>query len=163
MTFWLIVICILFAALPIGFLIGWLACAHWSSRAAQRESSRLERPKDLPSPQPESVLQYAEAAFRSFNAVTDDLHHDVGLHGERIAEATTSLSDPSPEQIEGTVARIIEANAWLQQQLIVAQKTIREQSLELEQRMVEANSDGLTGIANRRAFDLELQCQLARW
>ena len=61
------------------------------------------------------------------------------------------------------MGRIIEANAWLQDQLLTAQATIKHQQSELEQRIQEANSDGLTGIGNRRAFELELDRQLALW
>ncbi len=150
------------ASLPVGFVLGWLARTQWMRRSAERESLRDGQLTDSDPPS-EHFFQYAEAAFRSFTAVTDDLRHDVGLHGERIAEATTSLAEQSPEHISGTVSRIVEANAWLQNQLVIAQSTIRKQSVELERRMVEANSDALTAIANRRAFDLELQCQLARW
>jgi diguanylate cyclase len=149
------------ASLPVGFVLGWLASYQLSRRQAEREApakgSKDERPPA------DGFYQHADAAFRSFTAVTDNLSHDVGVHGERIAAATSSLADQTPEHIGGAVARIIEANGWLQNQLVIARSTIRKQSIELERRMVEANSDALTTIANRRAFDLELKCQLGRW
>lgn len=151
------------ASLPIGFVLGWLACAHGARRSPAQNPSHDGEPAHRPLVPTEALLQHAEAAFRSFSAVTDELHHDVGLHGERIAAATNSLTDRSPQDMEGAVSRIVQANSWLQTQLVSAQSTIREQAIELEQRMLEANSDGLTGIANRRAFDLELRRQLARW
>ncbi len=163
--FSLILFCL--ASLPIGFLVGCLVCSQavQRSRLSQAKAQRCEPPKSATANVESVVLQHAETAFRSFCAISENLHRDVGRHGERIAAATTSLGvhGIAPANIELTVARIIEANAWLQDQLLTAQSTIREQSIELEQRMLEANTDGLTGVANRRAFDLELERQLARW
>lgn len=156
------------ACLPVGFLAGCLVC-QGRVRAAKQcepESDKSSEPAaDVDSRQGLLLLRHAETAFRSFCALTDDLHHDVGEHKERIAAATTSLGNAghSKSDVQGAVTRIVEANAWLQDQLVEAQKTIRKQSAELEERILEANTDGLTGIGNRRAFDLELNQQLARW
>jgi diguanylate cyclase len=148
------------ASLPLGFVLGWLARLQGASRSeCAADGAEKVTPATVDT---QVILQHAETAFRSFCDVTDGLHHDVGLHGEKLAAATTSLHKESKD-VERVVSRIVEANAWLQDQLVTAQKTIREQALELERRMTEANSDCLTGIANRRAFDMELQRQLARW
>jgi diguanylate cyclase len=152
----------------VGFLAGCLVCQS-RTRSPQRstpESGDASAPTENVDPQRGLLLlRHAETAFRSFCALTDDLHHDVGEHKERLAAATTSLDNAmhTKSDVQGAVTRIVEANAWLQDQLVEAQKTIRKQSAELEERILEANTDGLTGIANRRAFDLELNQQLARW
>jgi diguanylate cyclase (GGDEF)-like protein len=166
------------ACLPVGFLLGCLvsqgrhrrckiavseACP--SSSASVTAASSDSPPSAVAASANVALLQYAETAFRSFCALTDDLSNDVGQHNERLAAVTTSLSleSRSPDELQRAITRIVEANAWLQMQLVDAQKTIRQQSIELEERILEANTDGLTTIANRRAFDLELERQLADW
>jgi diguanylate cyclase len=148
------------ASLPLGFALGWLTRLQSAGRA-DRSSFETSTRTGRPSIDSDVLLKHASAAFRSFCDVTDGLHRDVDMHGARLAAATTSLNQD--RDVECVVARIVEANAWLQDQLVTAQKTIRQQAVELERRMVEANSDGLTNIANRRAFDMELQRHLARW
>ena len=153
------------AFLPIGFLIGCLVALQFVHRG---DRDRPTADRDSKTEPPASgtellMLQHAETAFRSFCAVTDDLHRDVGRHKEQLAAAGTSLTGKPPGDVERAVARIIEANAWLQDQLLTAQATIKHQQVELEQHIVEAHSDGLTGIGNRRAFDLELARHLGLW
>jgi diguanylate cyclase (GGDEF)-like protein len=162
-TLYVALFCLAF--LPLGFLIGCLVATQFAQRS---ESARIPNDRELKS-EPSAggadllMLQHAETAFRSFCAVTDDLHRDVGRHKEQIAAAGTSLAGLPPKDVERAAARIIEANAWLQDQLLTAQSTIKHQQAELEHHILEANSDGLTGIANRRAFDLELGRHLATW
>jgi diguanylate cyclase (GGDEF)-like protein len=153
------------AFLPLGFLIGCLVSTHFAGRSQTSSPAGDHEPKTEPSASGADLLmmQHAETAFRSFCAVTDDLHRDVGRHKEQIAAAGTSLAGLPAKDVERAVARIIEANAWLQDQLLTAQATIKHQQSELEHHILEANSDGLTGIGNRRAFDLELARQLSLW
>jgi diguanylate cyclase len=54
------------------------------------------------------------------------------------------------------VAKLVEANRHLQQQLASAETKLQAQSRELETHAAEARTDALTGLANRRAFDHEL-------
>jgi diguanylate cyclase (GGDEF)-like protein len=151
-----------YVSLPLGFVLGWLVCLNFSSRIAGNSYSAVEKQTSRAAVAPDILLLHAETAFRSFSAVTEDLQHDVGLHGERISRATTLLA-ASSQNIAAAVSCIAEANAWLQGQLVSAQSTIRQQAIELERWMLEANSDGLTSIGNRRAFDLELERHLSRW
>jgi diguanylate cyclase len=151
------------AFLPLGFLIGCLVATQFVQRRDQDRPGDQEKTEPSASGAELLVLQHAETAFRSFCAVTDDLHRDVGRHKEQLAAAGTSLAGMPPVDVERAVARIIEANAWLQDQLLTAQATIKHQQAELEQHILEAHSDGLTGIGNRRAFDLELARRLALW
>jgi diguanylate cyclase (GGDEF)-like protein len=153
------------AFLPIGFLIGCLVAMQFVQRSDRDRPSADPEKKAEPSASGAELLmmQHAESAFRSFCAVTDDLHRDVGRHREQLAAAGTSLTGRPPGDVERAVGRIIEANAWLQDQLLTAQATIKHQQAELEQHILEAHSDGLTGIGNRRAFDLELARRLALW
>jgi diguanylate cyclase len=149
----------------LGFLIGCLVATQFVQRRDQDRPTADQENKTEPSASGAEllVMQHAETAFRSFCAVTDDLHRDVGRHKEQLAAAGTSLAGMPPGDVERAVARIIEANAWLQDQLLTAQATIKHQQAELEQHILEAHSDGLTGIGNRRAFDLELERHLALW
>ncbi len=59
-----------------------------------------------------------------------------------------------------TISRIAGANTRLNEQLVLAKTQIEDQSKLLDTQMAAALTDQLTGIANRRAFDQELNRRL---
>ena len=94
---------------------------------------------------------------------------DVGEHSSRVQEISKELTahagdanEPDAEVL-GTVARIIEANGRLQEQLKSAEVKLQEQAHEIEVREADALTDVLTGVANRRAFNAELARRIAEW
>lgn len=76
-----------------------------------------------------------------------ELRNDATMNNER--ESTNSSVLPLVEQI-------IQTNQHLQARLEAAEKQLEQQTQKIESYLSEARTDGLTGLANRRAFDKKL-------
>jgi diguanylate cyclase (GGDEF)-like protein len=100
------------------------------------------------------------------NRLTADVDSDVGRHATRVAEISGGLSGDqhlSVSAAEDAAAQLLEANRLLQQDLASAKQELQEQRRQLDSYMVEALTDPLTGLANRRKFDQELARRFAQW
>lgn len=80
---------------------------------------------------------------------------DVSAHSEKVVHISDRLAAPSsePDQVMSTINEIISANQAMQGQLADAQKRIAQQSRMIEQASMQARTDALTGLANRRALN----------
>lgn len=82
---------------------------------------------------------------------------DVDAHQSRVQAVNDSLQEQdsvaAPADILASVNDLIRANEVMQQQLHSAQDRIQEQTLKLETAEKQAQTDALTRVANRRAFD----------
>ncbi len=114
-------------------------------------------------------IEKAQEVLASFCQVSLGLHKDVGSHQAKIEAVGETLAklgfDNQPQSVivSRAVKSILEANTCLQGQLASAQSVIEDQACELERQFRDANTDALTGIANRRAFDHELGRCFANW
>ena len=88
----------------------------------------------------------------------------------RSRRSTTELqaiADESPSEeadaVFATIGRMIDANNELQKRLALAEKQIAAQAADLRSYETEARTDSLTDLANRRAFDDEMQRRFAEW
>jgi diguanylate cyclase len=61
------------------------------------------------------------------------------------------------------VEQIMESNLQLQSRLSAAEQQLEQQTKQLESYLSEARTDGLTGLANRRAFDKKLDEMFAQY
>ncbi len=95
----------------------------------------------------------------------DSAHHlaaGVDAAITRHCHALTSINrrlgdEPaSAARVHEAVSELIEANARLQADLMLALQAFREHQRQLERLIDQARTDPLTELANRRAFDLEL-------
>ncbi len=81
---------------------------------------------------------------------------DVDAHQTRVQEVNNSLSDDnatSPDTVFDAVNQLIEANEQMQAQLQSAQDQIHEQAVQIESAERRAQTDALTRVPNRGAFD----------
>ena len=85
---------------------------------------------------------------------------DVDAHDARLTEVNSSLetgdSQPTMEIVMSAVERLMQANEAMQIQLRESRDQIVEQAGQLEKAEKRANTDALTRVWNRRAFDREL-------
>jgi diguanylate cyclase (GGDEF)-like protein len=90
----------------------------------------------------------------------------MGAHSarvEKISREMTSLganADPAGNAVLGAARELLQANERLRAELDAAKGDLQRHAQKLETHMAEARTDGLCGIANRRAFDEELARRL---
>jgi len=143
---------LLFAAvmLAIGMVAGWWLFRSPGGSGAQAADTR-------------------EAAQR-IRELVDSVSQDVGAHNSimqsynsELSEATAGEDKPINDLVLGTVTGMIEANEKLQSQLAAAESKLKKQAEEIELHVNDARTDQLTGINNRRAFDLDIAERHEEW
>lgn len=84
---------------------------------------------------------------------------EVHQHSHTVEEINDDLLAISgdPEGVTRVIARLMEANRQLDSRLNEAENRLQEQSQMLRSQRVEARTDALTGLPNRRVFDEEIQ------
>ena len=114
-------------------------------------------------------LDRSKAALARLHELAERVAADVGEHSSRVQEISQELTQASADGapldsvVLGTVARIIEANSRMQEQLKSAEVKLQEQAQQIEIHAADAMTDALTSGRNRRAFDAELNGRLAEW
>ncbi|HEX7450393.1 MAG TPA: GGDEF domain-containing protein [Pirellulales bacterium] len=98
--------------------------------------------------------------------LADSAAAGVGEHTSRVEQISQELAAlsadggvPLEEAILSAAARLVEANEHLETELATAKNQLDEHARQIESHMAEARTDGLVGVANRRAFDEELERQ----
>lgn len=147
---------ILLATLTLGIAVGWwLRGGNLGRKSAAAQQQHTQH-----------VLQ----ALHRLQELTSDVAGHIGQHvssietiNHELAELrSTSLNAPDASVVDA-VARIVQVNDELTRQLASAKVRIQEQAGEIDQYVAEARTDLLTGLANRRGFDDELQRSFAQW
>lgn len=137
-----------------------------------RRGSAAAAPPPPPAPgptgNPEFEIRGDKAAefLDRIHKLTADVDSDVGRHATRVAEISGGLSGDQQLTIsaaEDAATQLLEANRLLQQDLATAKEELQAQRRQLDSYMVEALTDALTGMANRRKFDQELVRRFAQW
>lgn len=145
-----------------------LAIKRW---LANREAASEETP-DSASDEQQAWLDAEQARMlvERLHEVAVRLSQHVDEHNTSVEEINAELlsldfhdSERTVKVVLGAVDRIAQANSRLSERLSEAKDTIETQANLMEARMVDALTDPLTGIANRRAWDHELQRRLAEW
>lgn len=141
-----------------GAVIGWVIGHQWSSHAKQPHQQNSETDDSLDSAVDEQAR--IEAVTRKIRSLTLSVAADMSAHQSKVADITTDLeasaSQSHTEAIVATVAELVAVNKAMQEKLDASQQQIREQSKQLQTTQQLANTDALTGLANRRVLDAEL-------
>ncbi len=87
--------------------------------------------------------------------VASDVDKHKALMG-RISEELHATDDKEPAAVLRAVGKLIQSNERMQQQLNSAEEKLESQARQIVTHAVEAHTDALTALANRRAFDKEL-------
>ncbi len=146
----------LLAVLAAAQAVTWLAFG-WSVRRQHLQNSQLERQRvfDLIGRLHGLATGMACQVEQQLSRV-DSLNHDLTLF-----QATAVNANGADDPVLGLVERTVDANQSLRQELASAEARLQEQAGQIEQYMAAAHTDVLTGLANRRAFDNELQRRIA--
>ena len=99
--------------------------------------------------------------LQELGAWTNEYRGGVSRYQDELVEirrgAAKSAGGESPSAaVLPLVEQIMQTNQQLQQRLEAAEKQLEHQTRQIESYLSEARTDGLTGLANRRAFDKKL-------
>lgn len=161
------------------FGIGFVS-AKWLRLSAKREDKNEESqsshasvlaegvPQDRPACHTDGSREASVAAAEAISEVVDRVRSladgvriEVHEHSQSVEQinhdllATANLSDP--EAASRVISRLIDANRHLDSRLNLAEARLQEQSQLLRSHRVEARTDALTGLPNRRVFDEEIE------
>jgi diguanylate cyclase len=123
---------------------------------------------------PETIGSFSRAetqhilnALRSFATWTSDFSEDFHRYRTQMndlsVKASKENSFQTKEDVKGLLGQIVVANRELQSRLDNAEKKLEQQTHELAGYLNEARTDGLTGLANRRAFDQRIDECFKNW
>ena len=91
---------------------------------------------------------------------------DISRHAyeiDELAEELNAVPPDDPAAIMAAAAAMLVANRRLQADLATAHAEIQEQRQKVDALSAESRTDPLTGLANRRAFDEELNRRFDQW
>jgi len=111
-------------------------------------------------------IRYAREVLGRLRELAAHVAAGVGEHTSRVEEINEELHSvglDEPEAVVSAVDKLIHANSTMQEQLASADERLREQAQQIECHAAEARTDALTGLANRRAFDDEMDHRLAEF
>lgn len=114
----------------------------------------------------ESDVEQASLFLKTIWTLAASVDDDVDRHSNRVAEISDGLQEPQrldPQTVMRAANSLIEANQRLQHDLNETKSELKEQRQRIDTYMVDARTDALTGLANRRAFDEELSRRFTDW
>jgi diguanylate cyclase len=91
---------------------------------------------------------------------------DVEQHSSQMEEMNAQLTTAGrqqPNTIIDAVTKLVQANQHMQEKLASTEDKLREQARQIESRSLEARTDSLTLLANRRSFDEEVARRVAEF
>jgi len=132
--------------------------AGWWLRSARRAKANTS----------EALSRALADALGKLQTIADDMGHGAFQHAEQVEAVGRRLDDVASTDVDRLhqalvdgMTEIVSANTQLQSQLHEAETKLEEQSRQIETRLSESRLDLLTGIADHRAFDEELERRLA--
>jgi diguanylate cyclase len=112
----------------------------------------------------ETQAHFARETLSRLQELTTKVAADVDQHSSAVKQINARLADTEDEAaVLAAVAQLIEANKRMQEQLDSAEQRLQVQARQIESHAVEARTDALTQVANRRALDDEIRRCLAEF
>ena len=117
----------------------------------------------------QSLLEQQQmvAALRNMASWTNEFAGDFTRYQSTMESLTRDAADnkkvQTKEEVQRLLDRIVNANSHLQTRLESAEEKLDMQTKQLAGYLTEARTDGLTGLANRKAFDHKMDECFAKW
>jgi diguanylate cyclase len=107
----------------------------------------------------EAERHYARDTLARLQDLTRRVAADLDQHAECVEEITAQLASDDKDEaaVVAAVTQLIQANQRMKRQLDTAEERLEAQAVQIESHAVEARTDALTQVANRRALDHELK------
>lgn len=142
------------------FGIGFLA-STWLNLSGVKKSDD-ESPEPAPANEQDEedtdLSDMLQCAVENVQSLADGMRIDVHEHSQSVERINNDLTAISGvDGVARVIAHLIDANRHLDTRLNVAESRLLEQSQQLRSHRVEARTDALTGLPNRRVFDEGLQ------
>ena len=109
-------------------------------------------------------LQLGREVMNCVRELAKRVASDVNAHGRRVQEISDELTSRTPDgiaEVVESIASLVQANRELQDRMADAETQLRAHSRALDSFVVEARTDALTGLPNRRALDAEIAQRIA--
>jgi len=147
---------LLVAAATVGFFAG---CRLRRTTVAERGASDEAVARDSVN---SAASEESRKLLLSVRQVAQNVAVKVGMHSRQVRDLSAELQEVDCD-ISAVLARLIEANERMESQLSDAEARLRDQASMIDMHISEARTDALTGLANRRAFDDEMQKQFQKF
>lgn len=153
----------------IAMFVAGCAVGVWFTRTGANGQAKSGSTKEHDAATARAFERAMMAADRIRDLTRHAVNH-VGDHGSKVEAFTSDVkliaeqqANVSTDALLLTIGQMTCANNELQQRLSRIEQQIAAQSAELRTCSSEARTDSLTGLANRRAFDDEIQRRFAEW
>lgn len=107
----------------------------------------------------ECNIEEFSRSTQAARTATKDYNHVLAQHGEELAGHTAAAG--APQEIVKLVRTIIDHTNAIEQQMARSERQSQELRQELDRTRRSADQDHLTGLFNRRAFDLQFASEIA--
>ena len=123
------------------WLISWLRAGQAATERSQTEAAH-----------------FAQETLSRLQDLTRRVAAEVDQHAVCVEEISAQLASDETDEasVVAAVSQLIDANRRMQRQLDSAEERLEAQAAQIESHAVEARTDPLTQVANRRALDDEL-------
>ena len=138
-----------------GLVSGWFLRRGITVTSQPVEPNEDDLKPEAPTPEAAGTAK----VLTKLNKIVESISFDVEEHNESVEDVTKELQlmDLSDtESVVAVVARLVGANNKLQHQLTSAEARLQDQAKIIQVHVRDARTDPLTSVANRRAFDSEI-------
>lgn len=104
-----------------------------------------------------SLMQQLAAWTTEYSGNVSNYQTRLGTISRQFQRDAAASKPPSTTRVLDLLGEIMQSNASLQQRLESAEKQLDRQTRQIESYLTEARTDGLTQLANRRAFDAKIE------
>lgn len=142
---------LLLAATNAGLIAGYLLPRRTALTTAPQPIAPAPSPAENP-----VDFKAKDEFLLAIQRVTEDVAARVGAHSQQVHAISTELQADGCD-ITAIITRLVSANDSMERQLAEAETRMKDQAAMIEVHVTQARTDALTGLANRRAFDDEIQ------
>ena len=118
-------------------------------------------------PERDATMKVLRDVLVEMERVTGDVHERNSEMQQTARDVDDMVVTPEMQEIKqavlGHVSKLIESNQELEDNLLYTQYRVQEQAQEIDTARLEARTDGLTGVANRKAFDEKLHLSVGAY